>query len=275
MMENRQRYRKKHASHQDRFMREQMRHLVTQMLWKRLILIVSQLKPTRTPTQQKHGMLQNTCVLNKLENLKKLTKLADKQSEKIDLLQKRVGHYSLKNINKRDETAQKNLQLLRDAQRLARKKTRDLEFVKQKFSVQREQNEELGKNISKIQCDIQCMADRLGTEVAKKVSTQKSNSKLRQQLKRLRQIQAEWTNGPVPGLTDENEHLRQQLVTLTNKIQESDILINNHYFEIDELKDKLSDESTNTTKLEDGSFSDNMRLCVIQLSGLEVATEKN
>jgi hypothetical protein len=28
-----------------------------------------------------------------------------------------VGHYSVKNVNKRDETARKNLHLLRDAQR--------------------------------------------------------------------------------------------------------------------------------------------------------------
>lgn len=54
------------------------------------------------------------------KKLRKIQKQVKVEEEKLTSFRGIVGHYSLKNVKKRDETARKNLRLLRDSQRKTR-----------------------------------------------------------------------------------------------------------------------------------------------------------
>lgn len=64
---------------------------------------------------------------------KKLSSIIQEQKEKVNELQNRIGHYSVRNINKRDETAKKNLHLLRNTQRQILKQDRQLKQTAEKL----------------------------------------------------------------------------------------------------------------------------------------------
>jgi hypothetical protein len=48
-------------------------------------------------------------------------------------IERRIGHFSVRNINKRAETPTKNLHALRNAQRLVLKQDRQLAYTKEKL----------------------------------------------------------------------------------------------------------------------------------------------
>ncbi|XP_060599218.1 putative leucine-rich repeat-containing protein DDB_G0290503 [Ruditapes philippinarum] len=68
-------------------------------------------------------------IQKKNKNLLGILREVETAKEQLQTLNNRIGHYSVRNVNKRDETAKKNLHLLRDAQRqlLRQKKQSDNE----------------------------------------------------------------------------------------------------------------------------------------------------
>ena len=221
--------------------------------------------------QQKTLNTLKTLVMSERENLKQM------KSTK--------GHFSVRNVTKRDALALKNRKLLREAQAVTLKQKTfiaNIELTNKKLT---EENEMLKHDLMKCESfeqsdshafekqlkrkllNNELYVDNLLTEnqhLRKKLSqniTDRINAKksVRYFKKNAKLFRSEIKN---------NDHLK----TLKNTIREKDKEINYLNLQIETMKDEL--KQSYGTKNADGSFNDNVRLCCIELAGLEVAVEK-
>ena len=126
---------------------------------------------------------------NKLQkNANRTERKIQQKLEKISSLDSRIGHYAVKNVNKRDETAEKNLSLLRASQRCGRHLKCLLEHVLKNRESQKQlaaaklENKKLNERLFQLE-HITEMCDK---EIKKKVSAQKSASYMRIDLRHLK-----------------------------------------------------------------------------------------
>lgn len=197
--------------------------------------------------------------------LRKINKLVKSEEEKFKKISDRVGHYAVKNVNKRDETAKKNLRLLREAQRQVRKLKLELQNHRDGKTV----IDQLRKDADCVRTELEKVQEKLITEKARKLTAQKNNSKLRSKLKSATtnsEVKTDWDCE----IENSYECLEEKIVALTNKLSEKELSVS----ELQEQVEELEERKKITTKQSDGTYTDNIRHCVIQLAGLEVATEK-
>ena len=177
------------------------------------------------------------------------------------MLESRIGHYSIKNVNKRDETAKKNLSFLRASERGVRQLKHALTKIetnyqncKQQLAESETQNKELVGMIE----ELRKVKEICEQESKKKVSAQKNASYLRLELQRKR--------------NEARENANDEINDLKALIRLKEYEIDDMRMQIADLEDHLRTQCN--TKNEDGSYKDNIRLCVLELTGLEVAVEK-
>ncbi|XP_045170683.2 uncharacterized protein LOC123533110 [Mercenaria mercenaria] len=186
-----------------------------------------------------------------------------------------VGHYSVRNINKRDETAKKNLHLLRDTQRtnirLEKNNAKNKKLIETYKKTEKELKERikfLEKENEEIRETRTTLSDQMQVEKEKKIMSQKANSYLRSEVRELKE--------KVDSLSDaDHEECNSKIIKLQLIAEEKEHEINSLQQDLDEANEALrTNEKKVATKNSDGSFADNFRLCVMELAGLEVAVEK-
>lgn len=191
---------------------------------------------------------------------KSLTRLQNeiqKCKEELRSLQSKVGHYSVRNVNKRDETARQNRKCLREVQHLLSKQKQVMLSNTDTINRLQQQIEEMSCQNKKLK-DTQNSAKE---EEKKKILAQKTASYYKMSANKLRQKFRKVE-------PDSSDQIKQQ----KNIIKQKDMIIKELETNIDLLKEQIS--QVFDTKESDGSFTDSVRLCVIELSGLEVAVEK-
>ena len=169
-------------------------------------------------------------------------------NEKINKTKSQVGHFSVKNVNKRDETARKNLHLLRDNQRKVAKLTNEvdtlvlkLEECNASMAAVRDENENLRKDL----CESENKLTQLLNERKKKLNAQKMAS--------------HWK---IKATKQQNVNAR---------VNDPDHIVNEPEVQVD-AQDEVAENMI--TKKGDGTYTDNVHLCIVELASLEVATEK-
>ncbi|KAH3806870.1 hypothetical protein DPMN_135198 [Dreissena polymorpha] len=173
---------------------------------------------------------------NKYE--KKLTKLknaTEEQNLKLKKCKHRIRHYSFKNVNKRDESAKQNQTLLRKAQKLLRKQTKDLQNIQETRDVLKNENLLLEESVQNLKSNLEVVTVQLRTKLKKKKLAQKSNSRLR---KKVAEIQQSDFRMRAIHLLKQNEDLKQKLEKLTCRAEENETLIENFHQKLEEIKRK-------------------------------------
>ncbi|XP_045169684.2 uncharacterized protein LOC123532337 [Mercenaria mercenaria] len=196
----------------------------------------------------------------------KLENKIKEQKTTLNEIDNRIGHYSIRNVNKRDETAKKNLHLLRDSQRLNRKQEKSLEKTSSELKQCKIENSsfsaeivQLNEKIESLNKELQTLNECVSTEKRKKISAQKYNSYVRTEMKSLKE--------KVTEKELQLKKLQQQKSCTDCEGRENEIL---------ELTDHVNNLMAEKVRMknDDGSYSNEVRLCVMELSGLEVAVEK-
>ncbi|KAH3826899.1 uncharacterized protein LOC127832644 [Dreissena polymorpha] len=206
------------------------------------------------------------------KRLTKIKYIIKKQTSKNELLQQRHGHYSIKNVNKRDETAKQNKIQLRKTLSENKNLCRRLRLVNDKLTQQRNNVRRLTKEQIDSSQQIVNLQKLLDSERAKKVSAQKSNSKLRNKVAFLKgKISSFKAEGNDKCLSIKNMEKNEKIKQVTNLLCEKDVQLSELTEELNELQASQRKVETRSAK---GAFASNVRECVIQLAGLEVATEK-
>ena len=208
-------------------------------------------------SQQKDLNLFEYEISKKRKTLDKLLKEIKVTEEVLSSLNNKVGHYLVRNVNKRDEKARATRQALRDSEARVRSLTKSAE-TNQKLQ---QQNKNLLVENEKLNDRINILNDKV-TNVEnverKKINAQKSAHYYKTKAGVLR------------------EKLNYQAVTdnveLKERVRVSEEENQSLRSELELLGEKLSCSCTTTNK--DGSYTDGVRLCVIELAALEVATEK-
>lgn len=207
-------------------------------------------------------------IVKKQKALKKLQKLVAIEKDSVEKIKLTQGHYSVRNVNKRDAIASKNRKQLREANQQIRNLQQVIVAIQStanenQLKINREHGvtmrTELKKkelNIDNLVAENEMLKEKVADVNAKKVKSIKSTRYLKQTVKNLR-------NG-----SQTNKDLTILKKELALRDKEIGQLQNN----IEILKEELADK--HNTKNSDGSFNNNMRLCVIELAGLEVAVEK-
>ncbi|XP_045173195.2 uncharacterized protein LOC123534827 [Mercenaria mercenaria] len=193
---------------------------------------------------------------------RKLVQLSNKVSEKkseLENVTSAKGHYSVKNVNKRDETARKNLHALRDAQR---------KTIKQDKIIKKQEHYKLDfinfqQEYADLKEKVETLTEKCEAEKKKKVALQKTNSYLRGEVNQLRTqaLDSCECSSIFEEEIEQNKKIKLQLAEKEGTIIELEEEIN----ELQNLKIQ--------TKNEHG-YLENIRLCIMQLAGLEVAVEK-
>ncbi|KAL4219419.1 Piwi-like protein 1 [Mactra antiquata] len=191
----------------------------------------------------------------KKKALQQINKQIDLLKENVKVLDNKIGHFSVRNVNKRDETSRKNLRLLRETERqLLRQKRQGLvdsesieRLTLENNHLKEKQNEEQNYE-NKLQEQKKLQAQKTASYY--KVRATKLAQKLKSDLKE----------------SDLVKSLRSKVSENEAKVRELEI--NN-----DILKEQINQQACETKNV-DGTFSDNLRMCIIELSGLEVAVEK-
>lgn len=181
---------------------------------------------------------------------KKLTvlkSLVQSDKESLEHLKAVKGHFSVRNVTKRDENSKSTRQRLRSLK---------ISYSKQKHLLEtaNAENRELQSRLRKYKSDnMTLLSDNkhLKDVNHKKTKAQKLASYYRGILQKYRDL-------------DQFEKIKHEL---KKKQDEIDWLMN----ENEELKDSRLNCKT---KNDDGSFSNDLRLCVMELFGLEVGMEK-
>ena len=165
--------------------------------------------------------------------------------EKLSVLESRIGHYSIKNVNKRDETAKKNLSFLRASERGVRQLKHALTKIetnyqncKQQLAESETQNKELVGMIE----ELRKVKEICEQESKKKVSAQKNASYLRLELQRKR--------------NEAHENANDEINDLKALIRLKEYEIDDMRMQIADLEDHLRTQFN--TKNEDGSYKDNI-----------------
>ena len=116
------------------------------------------------------------------KNSNRIEKEIQQKLEKVSLLDSRIGHYAVKNVNKRDETAKQNLSLLRASERSGRHLKSLLEKSVLKYQDSQKQlaaakleNKHLCEKLKQLEH----VTELCEQERKKKISAQKSTSYMR------------------------------------------------------------------------------------------------
>ena len=210
-----------------------------------------------------------------LKQCSKLQKKITENTEKLENIKSRIGHYSVRNVNKRDETSKKHLQALHGLKRLVSRKNNQIKIMTEKLKdsglkLETVTNEKqaLADIITASTEQVRIISEKRNREKSKILSLQKSNSYLRNEIKSLR-LKLKEKEFFVPDVAercndkcDNCKLIKSQILDKENKIAQ-----------VEEDIDEIINESIQT-KNEDGSYSHKVRLCVMELVGLEVAVEK-
>ncbi|KAH3855452.1 hypothetical protein DPMN_098019 [Dreissena polymorpha] len=214
-------------------------------------------KSTCDDTKQLNVLKHQIKLLEQSKN--KMT--AEFSDQRLNLVETKsmIGHYSVKNVNKRDQTARTNLNKLRDLQRLLIKQNKSI------YAVQTDNNKIiiLVEENACLKNQVQTLTVQLEKEKGEKVALQKANSYLRCEVSKLCNV-ANASNDIIPSHSSA-ESLKQAKLD----VEERDLIIAELEEEIDSLKsNKIK------SKNERGMYSENIHLCIMELAGLEVAVEK-
>ncbi|XP_053381945.1 uncharacterized protein LOC128549357 [Mercenaria mercenaria] len=222
--------------------------------------------------------------------LSKMKSLVSSEREQLGQLKSTKGHFSVRNVTKRDALAAKNRKLLREAQATIAKQKKLIEDIEARNLKLSQEDERLKHELLNSCCnesnsyeqsdthsfehqmkkkmlENEMYVENLLTEnesLRKKVSRQlsdKNNAKrsVRYFKKNVNTLRSEIKT-------------RNQIKTLTQTVAEKQKEIDQLQIENEFLKDDKKQKYE--TKNSDGSFNDSIRLCVIELAGLEVAVEK-
>ena len=200
--------------------------------------------------------------IDKKEKHLNVVKRSIKQcADKLSEFKSKAGHYSVKNVNKRDETARKTRHFLREAKYTV---SRQNKLLKEAKASMNEKEIEIS-NLSLQNAELKKAIQNQGiTEAAVKaaeslkIRAQKSASYFKVRSRSLKkQIES-----------DSSDTINQ----LKESLKKKDDEISSLQLRIDELTEQIYEKIS--TKNSDGSYTDNIRLAVIELTGLEVAVEK-
>jgi len=208
----------------------------------------AKMKTCQNEDAKKENNLQYR-ILVKQNTLEKLTKLTESEKQNVERLQSIKGHFSVRNVTKRDECAAKTRKQLRETKHALLKSKNEGELLK---SANSELHAEL-EDLKILQEKIKAENQRLYEEHKKKINAQKLNSYYRTTLKKMREGD-EKRNETNDNLTkDYNRDDRDSLMLELETLREG-------------KKSDLKDDR--------GIFTNDLRLCVIELFGLEIAIEK-
>ena len=208
---------------------------------------------------------QSNLVEYELSKRKKALAAVERQmsnvTEKLQGLKMKLGHYSVKNVNKRDDISRKNVLVLRETQRTVRKQGVTIQkltdsnntYLEKIRNLETENNE-----LKDLVKDKEGTTEALRTEEKKKVIAQKNASHYKASWKRAKeQLRT--------AVHQEDNGINAELLDMTREIE-------GLTFELERMQDLLQNQVQ--TRNKDGSFADSIRTCIIELTGLEVANEK-
>jgi predicted RNase H-like nuclease (RuvC/YqgF family) len=210
---------------------------------------------TRTDSDLlKHLNILKYEIKRKQKTLLKLTNIIETEKNKLEQLKSIKGHFSVRNVTKRDQNATNTRKSLRTSRVT-------INNLNQSNALLKQQNDELTFLLSKGNAEnlsLKQENERLQSESRKKENAQKLNSYYRATVKKLR-------NSP---------HSKSVFVDdLKRELQKKKDELEHVMHEKEILQEKFMDLKC-CTKNEDGSFRNNVRLCVMELFGLEIAVQK-
>ncbi|KAL3841605.1 hypothetical protein ACJMK2_019722 [Sinanodonta woodiana] len=193
----------------------------------------------------------------KNKTLNKLMNEIENSKNDLKSLENKVGHFGVRNVNKRDEKAR----ITRQALRKSKAHVRGLTKIIEKLQNVKEENKQLAVEKEILKKELDMLNEKkliIDSAENKKLNAQKSASYYKMKAKKLHQ---QIKSGESPNI-DKVKHI------LVGKNQE----LHNLQVQVEMLTEELNEK--HCTKNLDGSYTDNVRLCVIELAALEVATEK-
>ena len=185
-------------------------------------------------------------------------KLSKKIKEKKMILKSTthtVGHYSVRNVNKRDKKAAENRKTI---VRL-RQKVKELNFLEERRTQQGLQIKEKDEAISVLQskvAEMDTLNHKLEQAKKKVLYEQKCKSKLRVKVSKL------------------NNDDAQNISDLEEKVHSLNSLVRDLENELETARDSLRDAKQVSFKDEFGEYTLNLRVCVNNLTALEIAQDK-
>ncbi|XP_045199397.2 uncharacterized protein LOC123553803 [Mercenaria mercenaria] len=204
--------------------------------------------PCETKSSQaeakQYNLLQHE-IEKRQKALHKMKTLVKTERETLEHMKMVKGHFSIRNVTKRDETAAKTRKTLRDTQATVSKQRRQLEKMAQTNHELITTVQDLKRQMQKLQTKLEKLKDI----DQKKTNAQKLTSYYRTTLKKIR----------------ESPHSKEEPGNVYKKtLMKSETEIENLRIENEMLKETLN-EKTTRTKNEDGTFSNEIRLCVMEL----------
>ncbi|XP_052778449.1 uncharacterized protein LOC128215880 [Mya arenaria] len=170
--------------------------------------------------------------------------------EDVTKLQIIKGHYSVRNVTKRDGIAMKKRQELRETKQLLHK----YKQTSKKFQMEKSDTSAELIDLKSLNETLLAENRKLQDDQKKKVYAQKLNSYYRSTIRKIRGCK----------LPKENQKIEVQ-----NEDDDVEMLLENEI-----IKENINATMTNL-KDDRGIFSNELRMCIIDLFGLEVAVEKN
>ncbi|CAC5358700.1 unnamed protein product [Mytilus coruscus] len=206
-------------------------------------------------TVKSKNLLQYYSLKLKKKNERLQREISVKQ-EKLKTQQDKIGYFSIRNINKREEKARQTAKLLRASKSVIKKQKRLLhkaESQSLELGTLKTDNEQLKEDVNKLSKtqDLLIYSQKMKLKVQKKVSS------LKIQLNKMKA---------------KSEDVKDEIEPLKLVLKEKDHQIENLLLEISILKEAANFNLV--TRNKDATFTDCVRLCVMELSGLEVAVEK-
>ncbi|XP_063406504.1 uncharacterized protein LOC134690461 [Mytilus trossulus] len=178
------------------------------------------------------------------------------KQEKLKTQQDTIGYFSIRNINKKEEKARQTAKLLRASKNVIKKQKRLLHKAESELlelGTIKTDNEQLKESVNKLSKtqDLLVYSQKMKLKVQKKVSS------LKIQMNRMKV---------------KSEEVKGEIESLKIVLKEKDHQIENLLSDISIMKETAN--FTIVTRNIDASFTDCVRLCVMELSGLEVAVGK-
>ncbi|XP_045209132.2 uncharacterized protein LOC123561044 [Mercenaria mercenaria] len=208
-------------------------------------------------------------VLEKKNN--RLQRDTEGKYELIQSLESRIGHFSIRNVNKRDETAKKNLHALRNEQRTVLKQEKILKKCTEHIEYNKRTIQDLTSNNHLLTTEPASVKRQLECEKQKKLYAQKTNSYLHTELQKVKKSCDEKNTNKETDLLETIAQHEDTIKTLGLQLLER----NEEIKEIQsENKMIMNTKNIIATKSDGKTYNENIRMCVIELAGLEVAVEK-
>ncbi|XP_052808198.1 uncharacterized protein LOC128237051 [Mya arenaria] len=206
------------------------------------------IRKSRTDDEKENNDIQYQITLHQ-RKLDKLYEMTDMLKEDVTKLQNIKGHYSVRNVTKRDGIAMKKRQELRETKQLLHK----YKQTSKKFQMEKSDTSAELIDLKSLNEKLLAENRKLKDDQKKKVNAQKLNSYYRSTIRKIRGCQP-------PKENQKNE--------VQNEDDDVEMLLENEI-----IKDNTNATMTNL-KDDRGIFSNELRMCIIYLFGLEVAVEK-